>query len=111
MKYSNQKINHIELDVIGTVYGVSPVQAEGTVHGLSFYFRARHDEWTFSVSENPEIDPVDIQTIEAGESYGFFKECSYGGIGAESASYMDFQTAENIIIDCCAEYRKITNKV
>jgi len=98
------------LDLSGTVYGTSPVQAEGTVNGHSFYFRARHDEWTFSISENSEIDPVDIQTIEAGKKHGFFKEGEYGQNGAESASYMDFKVAEKIILDNCTEYKTFANK-
>ena len=59
------------MNLFGTIYGTSPVQAEGTINGHLFYFRARHDEWTFSISESSRIDPVDIQTIEYGKNMDF----------------------------------------
>lgn len=37
----------------GSVGGQCPVQGEGTVDGLSWYFRARHDEWSFEVWRGP----------------------------------------------------------
>lgn len=101
----DRKIDKPEMNLIGRIYGQSPIQGEGTIQGNAFYFRARHDEWTFSVSEYTEIDPVDIQTTEAGNQYGFYRENSYGLIGAESASYMDFETAEKLIIKCIIEYK------
>ncbi len=104
-------IDRPELNLTGRIYGQSPVQGEGTIIGNAFYFRARHDEWTFSVSENIEIDPVDIQTQEAGKQHGFYRENGYGQKGMESASYMDFEIAEKLIIDCIKEYKKRnTNK-
>lgn len=38
----------IQLDTIG---GNCPVQAEGTIDGKRFYFRARGDSWQFHVAE------------------------------------------------------------
>lgn len=111
MSHSNRKISSSELNLEGTIYGTAPVQAEGTVNGHSFYFRARHDEWTFSVSENSEIDPVDIDNFEAGKKYGFFKQANYGKKGGESASYMDLESAEKIVFDCSLDYSKTINKV
>lgn len=37
----------------GTVGGFCPVQGEGTVDGLSWYFRARHDDWSFEAWRAP----------------------------------------------------------
>lgn len=38
----------------------APVQAEGTVEGRSFYFRARGDTWQFTVAERAGDDPVTL---------------------------------------------------
>lgn len=37
--------------------GNCPVQAEGTINGKPFYFRARHTSWTFSVGGDPYVAP------------------------------------------------------
>ena len=33
----------------GSIGGFCPVQGQGTVDGLNWYFRARHDSWSFEV--------------------------------------------------------------
>ena len=43
--------------VIESVGGYCPCQAEGTMNGNPFYFRARHGYWTLCVVE-PGSDPV-----------------------------------------------------
>lgn len=60
-----EEFENNDLKLIGKICGSAPVQAEGTVNGFLFYFRARHNEWTFAISENPEICPVDIQLVES----------------------------------------------
>lgn len=40
---------------IETLGGNCPVQGEGTIDGVPFYFRARGEHWTLSVSKNQEI--------------------------------------------------------
>ena len=103
----DRKIDRPELNLTGRIYGRSPVQGEGTIRGNAFYFRARHDEWTFSVSENAEINPVDIQTIEAGKQHGFYRENGYRPNRMGSVGYMDFEIAEKSMIDCVKEYKNI----
>ena len=99
----NQIVN-AKLGLKGILYGLAPVQAEGTINEFLFYFRARHDEWTFAVSENPEIDPVDIQFPDSSKQYCFFAQGQYG-LGFESkASYMDNDTAIKIIENCVSDY-------
>ena len=51
---------------IRTIGGACPVQADGTMWGCPFYFRARHGEWHFYLSE-PGIDPVDGPWIHEAE--------------------------------------------
>lgn len=82
------------------IWGHAPVQAEGTVGGDSFYFRSRHDEWTFSVSDSPLTDPVDIQFPDQG----FFRESVYGNSFGSDASYMAYDEAEAIIRKYSREY-------
>jgi hypothetical protein len=74
----------------------APVQAEGTICGKPFYFRSRHEHWSFAVSEDPAVDPVDIVTVEQGTAHGFFAEERYGET-AFAASYMPIAEAEQLI--------------
>jgi hypothetical protein len=104
-EYHRKIVNH-ELKLKGEIQGYCPVQGSGTVDNFPFYFRARHDQWSFAISEHPEIDPVDIQLIETGEQYGFFKEAKYGIEGGDLAGWMELSEAEKLIIECCVEYTK-----
>jgi hypothetical protein len=74
--------------------GAGPVQAWGNVAGKPFYFRARHEAWSFGIALAPTIDPVDVQVPGAG----FLVEESYGSNFA--ASYMPESDAEAIIRRC-----------
>jgi hypothetical protein len=98
------QIEIADLNLSGNIYGAAPIQAEGTVNGFKFYFRARHDEWTFSISEHAEIDPVDIQFPETGKKYGYFAEDKYGTEFDSKASYMEYDIAKEIIQRCSADY-------
>ena len=82
---------------------VAPVQAEGLINGNHFYFRSRHEHWTFAVSEVPGFDPIDIHSIEEGKVYGFFIENQYGDESFD-ASYMPLDEAERIIDHCVDAY-------
>ena len=81
----------------------APVQAEGTISGKPFYFRARHKHWSFAVSENPSVDPADIQASEQGSAHGFFVEEKYGE-EPFAASHMPLEEAERIIGRCAEMY-------
>lgn len=37
----------------GQLYGACPVQGQGDVDGFHWYFRARHDAWSFEVYSTP----------------------------------------------------------
>lgn len=50
--------------------GNCPVQAQGVIDGLPFYFRARGEHWSFRVAESKDGDPVD--------GIGFYYEEDYG---------------------------------
>ena len=38
---------------ISTLGGNCPVQGEGTINGVPFYFRARWESWSLSIGEDP----------------------------------------------------------
>ena len=104
------QIENAKLGLKGMLYGLAPVQAEGTINGFLFYFRAKYNEWTFAISEYPEIDPVDIQFPDNGKKYGFFAQGQYGGEFESKASYIDNDTAMNIIENCLSEYLRDKDK-
>lgn len=79
----------LQIEHIG---GYCPVQAEGSVNGMQFYFRARHKQWQFSVGD----DPVGAML---GCSEGFVRRGPY-----EKAGYMPEQDALDIIRRCAQEY-------
>jgi hypothetical protein len=82
------------------LYGQAPVQAEGTVIGKRFYFRARWDSWSFSVADSEDIDPVDVQLPEQG----FLREGQYGRRNGYDASRMKYDDAEAVIRQCAQEF-------
>jgi hypothetical protein len=81
----------------------APVQAEGKICGNPFYFRSRHEHWSFGLSENPAIDPEDIDSPERGAAHGFFVEEKYGD-QLSAASYMPLNEAGRIIESCAERY-------
>lgn len=80
----------------------APVQAEGTIAGQPFYFRARWDEWSFAVSELSGLDPAAITSSDVWEDGGWFR----GGTlpDPRAASYMPIGEAEMLIQICAREY-------
>lgn len=42
--------------------GFCPVQAEGKINGLPFYFRSRGGSWSLSIAATPDGDPLDYDT-------------------------------------------------
>lgn len=51
--------------------GECPVQAEGTINGLPFYFRARGEHMALSIAKTPAGDPmVGAECFYFCEEYG-----------------------------------------
>lgn len=42
---------------IDQIYGACPVQAEGTIDGKDFYFRARGNHWTIGIGGDAVMSP------------------------------------------------------
>ena len=64
-----------------SISGNCPVQAEGKIGNLPFYFRARHDGWQFYIAAKPDGDPLsddpkDIEHSETGP-YGLTHEAGW----------------------------------
>ncbi len=78
----------------------APVQVEGTVAQHAFYFRAKYDEWSFSVALSPEVDPADICFSEQG----FYRDATYGVARRSEASFMSLEEARRIIVECATEF-------
>lgn len=80
------------LDSLG---GNCPVQAEGSVDGKRFYFRARGGEWRFHVADDDDLifdNPL------------FYIERDYGE-GPYAAGWMPRHEALGFIVQSIAEYR------
>ena len=98
------RIDVPELKLVGEFFeGVCPRQAEGTVANHPFYFRARHASWTFSLSMDPSLHPLDIAFPNNGlcPGIGFFREENYGT--GFDAGYMPIDEARQIIIQCAQQ--------
>ena len=78
----------------------APVQAEGTVARYAFYFRAKYDEWSFSLALAPEVEPADI----CYPDQGFYREAAYGAARRSEASFMSLAEARRIISECATEF-------
>lgn len=89
---------NLQMDL--TNHGFCPVQVEGTVNGHPFYFRARWDEWSFSISLNPDVDVVGMTSSEGG----FYREEKYGMHRHYAASYMPDEDIETTIRQCAHEF-------
>jgi hypothetical protein len=104
MKEFEREISNPSLRLTGHITGPAPVQCEGTVQGLQFYFRARWHEWSFAISEDPNFDPVNIQVPYVAEKHVFLVEGCVGKELGFDASYLDFNEAQRIIEECCEVY-------
>lgn len=82
-------MNIIECDV----YGNCPVQAEGRINGIEFYFRARGNHWTIGIGGDVTGNPD-----------WFYKE-EYGD-KPFAAGWMTESEARMFIEKACKEYVK-----
>ncbi|NUP11782.1 MAG: hypothetical protein HOW73_37520, partial [Polyangiaceae bacterium] len=90
--------------VLEELGGGAPVQAVGRITGphARFYFRARHDSWSISISADPEVDPVDVGGTEGAY---FYHEEDFGYV-ADEASYMPLDTARFFIVRELSRWRE-----
>lgn len=81
--------------------GACPVQYEGEVDGVPFYFRARGQRWSFGAGGESTEDACEIAM---GWQDGFCRQESWGS-DMFDAGWMDPAEAEAIIARCVAEFR------
>ena len=83
---------------IESICGYAPVQGEGTVNGVPFYFRALGWRWEMGIGH----DPVSI-CVYGGKAGGWYRSEPWGE-STYSAGYMPMETAKEIITKCANEY-------
>jgi hypothetical protein len=93
----------IEYDWIG---GYCPLQAEGTIDGNHFYFRAKGTRWEFAIDEIGN-DAVDIIAFTDRPGFKLSEQWidkNHPGDINFSAGYMPESVAKQIIEDCAKKY-------
>lgn len=80
---------------------LAPVQAEGTVAGRSFYFRARGDSWQFTVAEHEGDDPARLGEQDVARRDAWYRSGKLPG--AFEASWMPLDQATALIHECARE--------
>lgn len=88
--------------VIENIGGNCPVQAEGTMQGLPWYFRARHERWAFCGANEKYGEPLNVMF---GVEKGFFRQNRCGETRNE-AGWMPLETAIHIIGQCCLAWSR-----
>jgi hypothetical protein len=84
----------------GRIEGFCPVQGYGEVDGLTWYFRARHDAWSFEVWREPF--QANGRLPEPDALWATFDEY---GEGDHDASWMPFSHAWKYIEESIAKGR------
>lgn len=83
--------------VIDWIGGNCPVQAEGTIAGKPFYFRARGRRWSLEVEDRDADDDTSISVWEHQEPYGD---------GPYDAGWMSEEEARSFIAHTAERYLK-----
>ena len=93
----------IQIDFVG---GNCPVQAEGTIAGKPFYFRARGSRWTMGIGDDPVSIPHRVEIGPDGKPVRvadeWFADCTWGKW--PDAGWMPEDEARRLIAWCAAEY-------
>lgn len=92
--------------VIMNLGGIAPVQGEGTIVGMPFYFRARGQGYTFSVASTSDGDP--LEAWGGRDTAGYHVQHLYGD-EEFAAGYMELDLAEGFIRECARVYMSHPN--
>lgn len=87
-------VKNADLGLEYELFGQAPVQALGTLCGREFYFRSRHDEWTFEMAD----ENGDLPSDRGGTTVFYRSEVQ------PDASYLPLYEAEQIISTLAREY-------
>lgn len=77
--------------------GICPVQAEGTIDGRPFYFRARGQRWTIEIGPKPDATADGFTTT--------FRHEEPWGDDAFAAGWMNEDEATDLIIKAAGIFR------
>lgn len=88
----------------GTIGGACPLQGDGNVDGLPWYFRARGGSWSFSVAATPDGDPVAAGFRDAPPG-SWYVDGDAEGDGAYAGSWMPYSEGWQHIEASIAEWR------
>jgi hypothetical protein len=81
----------------------APVQAEGTVAGREFYFRARGELWSFTIAERTDHDPATLGPEDVATGLAWYRSGTVSG-GRFAASYLSLEEARSLIYECARAY-------
>jgi hypothetical protein len=84
--------------VIDHIGGFCPVQADGTINGVPFYFRSRHTHWSIGIGEDP------VAATMSG--HGLYYRCEPWGDGPHDAGYMPVEVAQAFIEQCAKDFEE-----
>ncbi len=84
---------------VGSFGGFCPVQGEGRVDGLPWFFRARGSRWQFAVALSPDGDPV--ETLLGGPGFRLDAPCKDG----YAAGWLKNSEAAELIREGIEAYR------
>lgn len=88
----------------GGIGGACPLQGDGVVDGLPWYFRARGEHWSFSVAATPDGDPVGVWVTDDPPG-AWTTEDEAEGDGLFAASWMPYAEAWRHIDASIAAWR------
>lgn len=86
----------------GSIGGACPLQGDGVVDGLRWYFRARGQHWSLSVAWRGGVEPADVTAT--GDD-GWYVEGEADEKDAYAASWMRHSEAWRHIVESIALYR------
>ena len=89
--------------LIDSIGGNCPVQADGSINGFPFYFRARGDQWTLSIAHKESRDPVDVS---CGFAEGWRYREAYGEEDSFDAGWMEHEEALKFIHEAAEVFHK-----
>jgi hypothetical protein len=88
----------------GRVGGQCPVQGEGTVDGVPWYFRARGTRWSLAIAATPDGDPIDVDYLDVPVG-AWLTRGAADEEGEFSASWMGYAEAWRHVEAAIAAYR------
>ncbi|NNC16362.1 hypothetical protein HRD49_07705 [Corallococcus exiguus] len=87
----------------GDFGGSCPMQGDGEVDGLPFYFRARWDSWELDIAQ-PGCDPLDVDEAAMARGEGWRHEEIWPG-GPYDAGYMELDDVQRCMDRAVALFR------